>query len=217
LIAELERVSAKQVQRFSENFKLQAQKADHERRLHKASFQHNSNHSHLTTTLTDIQEHNAEVILTQMTSQIEAMTQVKEAQIDQLTSKTEAIQARCDEAHYQIRQDKQRRLELQRAVLLIQASTTYHTSHNLAKAQAQTAKKQKKLEILLRLLTSSRDHLSTSISHKTTLLTQTQEAARKMRDLTEQLIKEEQAFYEERDSDVMLTPPYLQVKRKPRE
>jgi hypothetical protein len=210
-------VSAKQVQRFSENFKLQAQKTELERQLHKANFQHNSNHSHLTTTLTDIQEHNAEVTTNQLTGQLEAMTQEKQAQIDKLTSKTEAIQAKCDEAHYRIRQDKQRRLELQRAVLLIQASTTYHTSHNLATAQAQTAKKQKKLEILLRLLTSSRDHLSTSISHKTTLLNQTQEAARRMRDLTEQLIKEEQAFYEEQDSDAMLTPPYLQVKRRPRE
>lgn len=89
--------------------------------------------------------------------------------------------------------------------------------HSYANAKEQTAKKQKKLEILLHLLSASRDHLQRSISHKSTLLNQTQEAAIKMRDLTEQLINEEQAFYEEKGSDTMLTPPYLDVKRRPRE
>ena len=78
-------------------------------------------------------------------------------------------------------------------------------------------KQSKKLGILMQLLETSRDHLKRSIEQKSLLLNQTQDAAEKMRILCEQTLQEEQEFYNERDYDTMHTPPFINVKRRPRD
>ena len=79
-----------------------------------------------------------------------------------------------------------------------------------------TEAQDKKLQILLNLLEASKEHLSKSIEQKSLLLNQTSEAADKMCELCEETLIAEQKFYEERDYDMMHTPPYIKVKRRPR-
>ena len=111
----------------------------------------------------------------------------------------------------QIREEKDLRLKYQRSVFTMQ-----HLASEHQKLKNITDTQEKRLEILLSLLEASKEHLSKSIEQKSLLLNQTSEAAEKMSQLCEETLIAEQKFYEERDHDVMHTPPYIKVKRRPR-
>ena len=134
----------------------------------------------------------------------------------EIEGRIERLMQRADRLTELIRKEKEARLEQQRIVILTQASTLCHLPNELARMQLATEKQERKLEILMQLLEASRDHLARSIQQKTDLLNQTREAAERMSKLCVQTLDEEQAFYEERTEDEMLTPPYLKVKRRPR-
>lgn len=139
------------------------------------------------------------------------MTELRENQLKEADIRIQKLMQIADKALLQTREEKEARLKYQRST-----STLYHLEGEVQRMEQITEKQKKKLGILMDLLEASRDHLSRSIDQKTQLLNQTSEAAEKMCELCEKTLKEEQEFYEERDHDMMHTPPYIQVKRRPR-
>lgn len=111
----------------------------------------------------------------------------------------------------QIREEKELKMKYQRSVFTMQ-----HLMSEQQRLKSVTEAQEKRLEVLLGLLEASKEHLSKSIEQKSLLLNQTSEAAEKMCRLCEETLEAEQKFYEERDYDVMHTPPYIKVKRRPR-
>ena len=143
--------------------------------------------------------------------EIESLSLKKEQEIKDADKRISKLMKISEAAKLQIREEKELRLKYQRSVFTMQHLASEHQRlKNITEAQ------DKKLQILLNLLEASKEHLSKSIEQKSLLLNQTSEAADKMCELCEETLIAEQKFYEERDYDMMHTPPYIKVKRRPR-
>lgn len=156
--------------------------------------------------LQKIEEKNSEI-----RQEIENLTEKKEAEIKAAELRIEKLMKISEAAKNQIREEKDLRLKYQRSVFTMQ-----HLDFEHKRLKSITETQEKKLSILVNLLEASKDHLAKSIQQKSLLLNQTSEAAEKMCELCEETLAAEQKFYEERDYDVMHTPPYIKVKRRPR-
>lgn len=148
----------------------------------------------------------------QIKEEIEKVAKQGEEELKRTEERIHYLMKLADAALLQTREEKEARLKYQRSV-----STLFHLEGELQRMQLISEKQSKKLAILMQLLETSRDHLKKSIEQKSHLLTQTQDAAEKMRKLCEQTLQEEQEFYNERDFDTMHTPPFINVKRRPRD
>jgi hypothetical protein len=148
----------------------------------------------------------------QIKEEIEIVATNGEEELRNAEERIHNLMKLADAALLQTREEKEARLKYQRSV-----STLYHLEGELKRMELISEKQSKKLGILMQLLETSRDHLKRSIEQKTLLLNQTQDAAEKMRILCEQTLQEEQEFYNERDYDTMHTPPFINVKRRPRD
>jgi hypothetical protein len=144
--------------------------------------------------------------------EIETVARKGEEELRNAEERIHNLMKLADAALLQTREEKEARLKYQRSV-----STLYHLEGELKRMELISEKQSKKLGILMQLLETSRDHLKRSIEQKSLLLNQTQDAAEKMRILCEQTLQEEQEFYNERDYDTMHTPPFINVKRRPRD
>lgn len=144
-------------------------------------------------------------------AEIETINNWMIVELDERADTRNRLQKYCDSLLFQIHQEKEKRLHYQRA-----AAATYGSHQELHRLRAENDKQGKKLKILIDLLESSRDHLGNSISKKNELIEQTLQASDQMYELCEKTLEEEQEFYEQRDYDTLLTPPYTQIKRRPR-
>lgn len=156
--------------------------------------------------LNKIEEKNQEI-----REEIESFTEKKEQEIKESEQRIEKLMKISEATKIQIREEKELRLKYQRSVFTMQHLVSEHQ-----KLKSITEAQEKRLAILLGLLEASKEHLSKSIEQKSLLLNQTSEAAEKMCQLCEETLVAEQKFYEERDYDIMHTPPHIKVKRRPR-
>jgi hypothetical protein len=156
--------------------------------------------------LNKIEEKNQEI-----RQEIENLSNKKEQELRDAEQRIQKLMKISEAAKIQIRTEKELRLKYQRSVFTMQHLASEHERLKIV-----TDTQEQRLKILLGLLEASKEHLSKSIEQKSLLLNQTSEAAEKMCELCEETLVAEQAFYEERDYDVMQTPPYIKVKRRPR-
>lgn len=143
--------------------------------------------------------------------EIETISEKKEKEILEAEGRIQKLMQISDATKVQIREEKEKRIKYQRSVFTMQ-----HLASEHQKLKNITETQEKRLEILMGLLEASKEHLAKSIEQKSLLLNQTSEAAEKMSQLCEETLAAEQKFYEERDYDVMHTPPYIKVKRRVR-
>jgi hypothetical protein len=143
--------------------------------------------------------------------EIDSMTEKHEHEMEEAQKRIERLMKISEATKIQIREEKANKQKYQRSVFTLQHLYSEHQ-----KLKQITEGQEKRLGILLGLLEASKEHLSKSIEQKSLLLNQTSEAAEKMSLLCEETLQAEQKFYEERDFDVMHTPPFIKVKRRPR-
>mgnify|MGYP001077030196 FL=1 len=154
--------------------------------------------------------------------QVQEKSNSLEEQINQISKKGEEehtlaeerihkLMSIADKSLLQTRNEKEERLKYQRSV-----STLFNLESNYENMKKLTEKQERKLEVLMDLLVSSRDYLSSSITEKSQLLQKTKEAAHQISEICQQTLKEEEEFYRSADSDTMHTPPYIQVNRRKR-
>lgn len=207
LIFHLERLQGQFNRRADKNTLLTKKKADLEVQLKVMQEENAKSISAKEEELREIIDKNQ-----QIKEEIETVARNGEEELRNAEERIHHLMKLADAALLQTREEKEARLKYQRSV-----STLFHLEGELKRMQLISEKQSKKLAILMQLLETSRDHLKRSIEQKTLLLNQTQDAAEKMRILCEQTLKEEQEFYNERDFDTMHTPPFINVKRRPRD
>lgn len=156
--------------------------------------------------LAKVEEKNQEI-----RTEIESITVKKEKEIVEAEKRIEKLMKISEATKIAIREEKEMKMKYQRSVFTLQHLASEHQS-----LKSVTEAQEKRLKILMGLLEASKEHLSKSIEQKSMLLNQTSDAAEKMCVLCEETLKEEQAFYEEREYDKMHTPPFINVKRRPR-
>jgi hypothetical protein len=156
--------------------------------------------------LAKVEEKNQEI-----RSEIEKITAQKELEIQEAETRIEKLMKISEATKIAIREEKELKMKYQRSVFTLQHLPAEHVT-----LKSVTEAQEKRLAILMGLLEASKEHLSKSIEQKSMLLNQTSDAAEKMCVLCEETLKEEQEFYMEREYDKMHTPPFINVKRRPR-
>lgn len=156
--------------------------------------------------LAKIEGKNQEIV-----QEIESITAKKEKEVMEAEKRIEKLMKISEATKIAIREEKEQKLKYQRSVFTLQHLVAEHQN-----MKSVTEAQEKRLAILVGLLEASKEHLSKSIEQKSMLLNQTSDAAEKMCVLCEETLKEEQEFYNEREFDKMHTPPFINVKRRPR-